>query len=122
PLHLARAHGRLLVEADGLAGLITWLGLFPSAYQPAAGAWSWPFATLAACGWAVLAAAGHWRHVGLHGATVLPAAPSGWLSFALDESTAAPFAHLPGLDLETTTGPTAPACAMSILAPWSGPE
>ncbi len=122
PLHLARVRGGLLIEADGLAGLITWLGLFPSAYQPAAGAWSWPFATLAACGWAVLATAGHWRHVGLVGATVLPSAPSGWIAFALDESTAVSFAHLPGLDLETATNPHAPTCAMSILTPWSGPE
>jgi hypothetical protein len=122
PLRLARLRGRLLVEADGLAGLVTWLGLFPTAYRPAAGFWCWPFVTLAACGWSVLAEAGHWQLVGLAGGTALPAAPAGWIAFAVDDLTAASCAHLPDTDAELVPFYREPSCALSILAPWSGPE
>ncbi len=66
PVVRARRRGAALaLEAEGLAGILTWLGLAPARYDLRRGAGCWDFASLAWCGWSDLITAGHWRPVAI---------------------------------------------------------
>ncbi|HYE08275.1 MAG TPA: hypothetical protein VEL07_22365 [Planctomycetota bacterium] len=64
PVVRARRIGAALaLEAEGLAGMLSWLGLVPARYDLRRGMACWDFASLLWCGWFDLIAAGHWLPV-----------------------------------------------------------
>jgi hypothetical protein len=82
PIFVTRSGERLLVNADGLAAVASWLGIFPYSYHRSGGPWTWSWETLSHCGWHGLEESDRWSRGRFDVDPGDAGAKSGWIAFS----------------------------------------